>query len=62
MMRTERNELRRALADYIMSEGCSCCRDKGAHEKAAARLAKLLRVPKYGDGSGFDFLKFKSRG
>lgn len=61
-MQQEIKEIRQALADYMQSEGCSCCRDKEAHEEAKARLAKLLRVPKYSDGSGFDFYKFKTTG
>jgi hypothetical protein len=52
-------EIRNALADYMASEGCGCCRNQGAHTEAATRLAKLLRVPKY-DGGGHQFAKFKS--
>ena len=51
-------EIRNALADYIRAEGCSCCRDIDAHEAAKVRLAKLLNVPRYSDGSGYDFYKF----
>lgn len=53
-------EIRTALADYMRAEGCSCCRDRDAHENAAARLAKLLSVKKYKDGSGYDFSKYRS--
>ncbi len=53
-------EVRQAIADYMRSEGCSCCRDSGAHEKHTARLAELLDVPKYEDGSGYDFSRFRS--
>lgn len=53
-------EIRRALADYIVSEGCSCCQDTPTHNEAANRLAKLLRVPKYADGSGFNFYACRS--
>jgi len=52
--------LRRAFADYVASEGCSCCQNTEAHEKAARRIAKLLDVPSYSDGSGYDFLRFRS--
>jgi len=55
-----RQELRRAVADYIGSEGCSCCRDSKAHDEHKAKLARLLRVPKYGDGSGYNFGRFES--
>jgi len=52
-------EIRRAVADYMESEGCSCCRGSD-HPEHAKRLAKLLRVPKYSDGSGYNFGKFAS--
>lgn len=61
MTPTERNALRQAVADYIRSEGCSCCRDMGAHDKNAARIAELLDVPPYPDGSGHDFHKFATK-
>lgn len=53
-------QIRQALADYMWAEGCSCCRNEEAHKEAAERLAKLLRVPKYTDGSGHDFYKFRT--
>jgi len=53
-------QIRQALADYIYSEGCSCCRDEDAHRTSGELLAKLLNVPKYSDGSGYDFYKFRS--
>ncbi len=53
--------IRQAIADYVASEGCDCCQNKDAHKAAAAKIAKLLRVPKYKDGSGFDFSKFRSK-
>lgn len=53
-------EIRRALADYMRAEGCSCCRNAEAHDAAAERLAKLLGVPKYDDGSGFNFAQYES--
>lgn len=56
-----RKQLREAIANYMQSEGCSCCRDNEAHEVHKEVLGKLLRVPKYDDGSGYDFGKFKSK-
>lgn len=53
-------ELREAIANYMYSEGCSCCRDDEAHELAASKLAALLDVPQYEDGSGYDFYQFRS--
>ena len=58
--RAERQELRRAVADYIASEGCSCCRDNDAHAEATVRLGKLLRARKYEDGSGYDFWRYRT--
>ncbi len=46
-------DLRRAVADYMWSEGCSCCRDTDAHERHREKLAKLLRVPKKDDYYNF---------
>lgn len=60
MVRKELAELRRAVADYIGSEGCSCCEGHD-HKEHAARLAKLLRVPRYDDGSGYDFPSFRTK-
>jgi chemotaxis regulatin CheY-phosphate phosphatase CheZ len=52
-------EIRAAVADYMKSEGCDCCSNTEEHKKAKKRLAKLLNVPKYEDGSGYDFGKFE---
>lgn len=46
---------KKAFSDYVKSEGCSCCRDTEAHEKAAEKIAAALGFGKYKDGSGFDF-------
>lgn len=55
-----RAKLRTALADYMASEGCDCCQGND-HEQHAERLAELLNVPKYSDGSGFDFSKYSTQ-
>lgn len=49
---------REALAEYMRSEGCNCCSDYLQHRKDKERLGKLLRVPKYKDGSGYDFSRY----
>lgn len=54
-------ELRNAVADYMTSEGCSCCRDIEAHDRHTKRLAELLDVPMYEDGSGYNFYQFNYR-
>jgi hypothetical protein len=50
-----RTHIRQAFADYMASEGCSCCRREEEHSNALVRLAKLLRMRKYKDGSGIDY-------
>jgi len=52
-----KQSIRVALANYMSSEGCSCCEDSD-HSDHAAVLAKLLDVPEYEDGSGYDFFKY----
>ena len=54
------HEIRNAIADYMYSEGCSCCRDIDKHEINTKRIAELLNVPMYDDSSGYDFSWFRS--
>ena len=54
-------KIRAAVADYMWSEGCSCCRDIDAHKVNEAKIAALLDVPAHEDGGGFNFDKFKSQ-
>lgn len=54
--------IRQAIADYMQSEGCSCCQSIEEHKINRARLAELLNVPMYDDGSGYDFRRFRSHG
>ena len=58
MRKEEKTRLREAVANYMKSEGCSCCEDHEAHREHARILAGLLDVPMYDDGSGYDFYKF----
>ncbi|QDP65981.1 MAG: hypothetical protein GOVbin631_42 [Prokaryotic dsDNA virus sp.] len=53
-------KIRQAVADYMRSEGCSCCRDTEAHEINAERLGRLLGVGPYKDGTGYDFSQYRS--
>lgn len=50
--------LRRAVADYMASEGCGCCSNHIQHKEDEHALAKLLDVPAFKDGSGYDFRLF----
>ncbi len=54
-------QIRRAVADYMSSEGCSCCRSIDRHDENEAVLAKLLKVPMYSDKSGYDFGRFETK-
>ena len=61
MTASERAKLRRLIADYMESEGCSCCQNVDMHNAAKKALAMVLTVPAYQDGSGYDFSPFKTR-
>ena len=52
--------IRKAIADYMYSEGCGCCQGSvhGEHENV---IGKLLNVPMYKDKSGYNFSKFQSK-
>lgn len=53
--------IRQLIADYMYSEGCSCCQDREAHEIHKKRLAAILDVPPHEDGSGYDFYQFRTK-
>jgi hypothetical protein len=53
-------QIRQAFADYVASEGCSCCQNTELHDEALQRLGKLLDIPAYSDGSGIDTWQFVS--
>lgn len=54
------SKIRQTLADYMYSEGCSCCQDVDEHKLAKDKLGKLLKIKKYLDNSGYDFSKYRS--
>ena len=58
-LRMLKKQLREAVANYMYSEGCSCC-EGSDHKQHAEALAKLLSVKKYSDGSGFDFYSYRT--
>ena len=57
----DRKMMRRMVADYMQSEGCSCCQNHDEHAKHKAALAKILNVKKYSDGSGYDFTRYATK-
>lgn len=52
---TQNDALRDLVATLWCASGCSCCRDDDAWEKASHELAELFGIPKYDDGSGYDW-------
>ena len=65
MMKMETNEnrdiktrIRNLIADYMQSEGCLFAEIPKDGSDSRKKLAELLDVPKYGDGSGYNFNKF----
>lgn len=52
---TQSDALRDLVATLWCASGCSCCRDDDAWEKASHELAELLGIPKYNNGSGYDW-------
>ena len=56
-----RRAVRRAVANYMSSEGCSCCQLPEQHAADKKKLARLLDVPQYPDKSGYNFSQFGSK-
>ena len=52
---TQSDAVRDLVATLWCASGCSCCRDDDAWGKASHELAELLGIPKYDDGSGYDW-------
>lgn len=55
------SEVRASFADYVKSEGCSCCRNTIKHDEAMEKLAALLEIEPYKDGSGFNVYKYATK-
>ena len=53
----ERAEVRFAVAQFIRSEGCSCC-ESSDHEEHENMLARLVGAARYDDDSGWDWSPF----
>lgn len=57
-----KKQVREAVANYMRSEGCSCCRDYEAHKEHTKVLAKLLGVKAHPEQDDFfDFSKYTSK-
>lgn len=53
-------KLRTHFANYVYSEGCSCCRNDEPHNDAMAEICKILSIPQYDDESGYNTSLFKT--
>ena len=56
----ERGTIRAAVADLVRARGCGCCGGGDKWDDAIARLADILEVETYGDGSGYDFTPYET--
>ncbi len=61
MTKAEKQHVRKLLADYMYSEGCSCCQNIEGHSEAKKALAYLFEVKPFSDGSGYDFTRYRTR-
>jgi len=52
-------KIRTAVADYMQTEGCSCCRGVD-HEKNQGVIGEMLGVERYDDDSGWNFSIYKT--
>jgi hypothetical protein len=52
--------IREAIANYMYSEGCSCCQGND-HNDHAKKIAELLDVPMYDDESGYNFNLYQTK-
>jgi hypothetical protein len=54
-------QIRQAVADYMATEGCSCCGDYEQHAIDKIKLGRILRAQRYSDGSGYSFRPFETK-
>ena len=47
-------ELRKLIAQVIITEGCDCCEGEN-HNELQDELAKALNIPRFADDSGYDW-------
>jgi hypothetical protein len=57
----EIERLRGLVAKLYCAAGCSCCRDDTAWEAASDELAEGFNIPKYEDGSGYDWYSVRDQ-
>jgi len=53
--------IREALANYMRSEGCSCCQDWDEHAKNKKELGELLDCGKYDGEDEYDFYQYATK-
>lgn len=59
--KVDMQKVRQAIADYMRTEGCSCCRDYDGHIQNRKKLALLLDVPEHPEEDDYyDFSGYRS--
>ena len=53
-----KKEVRELIANYMRSEGCTCCQDIEEHKKVKRRLGKLLDCGKYDGEDEYNFYQY----
>ena len=56
-----KKEVRELIANYMRSEGCSCCQDWEGHAKNKKRLGELLDCGKYDGEDEYDFYQYQTK-
>ena len=54
-------EARNLIAVLYCASGCDCCQDTDKFDESSNRLAEMFSIPKYTDGSGYDFYKVRDK-
>ena len=53
--------VRELIANYMRSEGCSCCQDIEEHADVKRRLGELLDCGKYDGEDNYNFYQYATK-
>jgi len=53
--------IRELIANYMRSEGCTCCQDLEEHADVKRRLGELLNCGKYNDEDEYNFYQYATK-
>jgi len=56
-----KKEVRELIANYMRSEGCTCCQDLEEHTDVKRRLGELLDCGKYNDEDEYNFYQYVTK-